>query len=304
MKSLNYFKALSDETRIRLVHLLWHHELNVNEITAILKMGQSRISRHLKLLSECGLLSSRRDGLWIFYSVLSSGDGRKFIETINYLFEGDARLSDDLIQARIIIDERTREIKNFFNGIALSWDSAKKDILGDFDLNAAISSRVTRCNVAADLGCGTGDLLAAIKEKSLKIIGVDSSPAMLEMARKRFSHETQNIDLRLGELEHLPLSDGEADVAIVNMALHHLASPLDGIREAYRILGRKNLFLIADFDKHGNELLRTKHGDRWLGFEAGEIAEWLGLAGFRLIKTDTFPIANGLSICIYQSIKE
>ncbi len=231
MKPITYFKALADETRIRVLHLLMHQELNVNEIVAILGMGQSRISRHLKILSESGLLCSRRNGLWNFYSAATTEQAKAFIDGITPLLKGEALLKTDLDRARSVFLERKRESKKFFNSIAGDWDRIKKELLDGFDLNALIANRITPCGTSVDAGCGTGDLLVMLKDKAQRVIGVDNSPAMLERARVRFSGDGDSIDLRLGEIEHLPLSDGEAECAVLNMVLHHLASPLEGIRE-------------------------------------------------------------------------
>lgn len=304
MKPVDYFKALSDNTRIRMLNLLLRHELNVYEITTILEMGQSRISRHLKILTDTGLLKQRRDGLWVFYSAVNNGDGRKFIDSIQYLLKNNGDHKDDLDRTGRVIEDRVTETRNFFNSIASDWDNIKQDLLGNFDLQTEIIKRVRKCKIAADLGCGTGDFLQYLKAKANRVIGVDNSPKMLDVARKRFSTDGKKIDLRLGEMEHLPLGDGEADFAMINMVLHHLPQPLVGIKEAYRILKKSDNFFLIDFDKHTDETLRTGYNDRWLGFDEKEIASWMATAGFRIEKTERFNIKNNLTICIYRSIKE
>lgn len=303
MKPIVYFKALADETRIRVLHLLMHQELNVNEIVAILGMGQSRISRHLKILSESGLLCSRRNGLWNFYSAATTEQAKTFIDGIAPLLKGEALLKTDLDRARSVFLERKRESKKFFNSIAGDWDRIKKELLDGFDLNTLIADRITPCGTSVDAGCGTGDLLVMLKDKAQRVIGVDNSPAMLERARVRFSGDGDSIDLRLGEIEHLPLSDGEAECAVLNMVLHHLASPLDGIREVRRVLNEGDRLLIVEFEKHKKEALRTNYGDRWLGFDRDEIIEWLRHSGFILNKTECIGVNMGLTLCIYDATR-
>jgi SAM-dependent methyltransferase len=301
--TIEYFKALSDLTRTRLVNLLMHYELNVNEITAIMDMGQPRISRHLKILTDCGLISPRRDGLWVFYSAVKEGAARRFIDAVSYLFTIPP-LNGDIGRAMRIVEARTAETRNFFNTIAGDWDAKKSDLLKEFNIAGKIIGRVPRCETAADLGCGTGDFLEFLKTKAQTVIGVDNSPRMLEMARERFSGNGGSIDLRLGEMEHLPMRDGEAEFALMNMVLHHLVAPDLGIREAARVVRRKSTLLIVDFEKHESEALRTDHGDRWLGFESGEITRWLEEAGLALKGTEGFPISDGLNLRLYHSVKE
>lgn len=301
MESLLYFKALADETRIRLFNILLSHELSVNELVSLMNMGQSRISRHLKILTDSGLLECRRDGIWAFYSVSKKGKEKQFAKAIGFLFHDEFELKEDLKKAEIVMNERKKKSKQFFNRIAPEWDDLQQQIIGDFDLNNAILKHVDTCKFAVDMGCGTGKLLYHLKNYASFTVGVDSSPVMLEQARKLFKEENGSVELRLGELEHLPVGDKEADFAIVSMALHHLSNPERAITEAGRILNKKGKFIIADFEKHQNEDMRVKYGDRWLGFSKEEIESFLTGNGFLLIDMESFPMNQSLKLNIYKS---
>ncbi|MBN2419049.1 MAG: metalloregulator ArsR/SmtB family transcription factor [Deltaproteobacteria bacterium] len=303
MKILNYFKALADETRIRLFNILIDHELSVNELVFLMDMGQSRISRHLKILTDSGLLQCRRDGVWAFYSVSRDGKEKEFAEAVRFLFDDETLLAEDLKRAEIVIDERKKKSKQFFNRIAHEWDDLQQQIIGDFDLNTAILKHVEKCDFAVDMGCGTGKLLFLLKDLATVAVGVDSSPEMLEQARALFNQENGNVNLRLGELEHLPVRDNEADYAIISMALHHLSDPSKAIEEAARILDKKGKLIIADFEKHQDENMREKYGDRWLGFSKEEILTFLSGNGFSLIDTESFTMNHALKLNIYKSEK-
>ena len=303
MESLNYFKALADETRIRLFNILLVNELSVNELVSLMDMGQSRISRHLKILTDSGLLQCRRDGVWAFYSVSKNGKEKKFAKAIRFLFHDESELIEDLKNADLIIEDRKKKSKQFFNRIASEWDDLQQQIIGDFDLNSAILKHIGPCNFAVDMGCGTGRLLSRLKDFATVTVGVDSSPVMLEQARKLFKEENGNVNLRLGELEHLPIRDNEADLVIISMALHHLSDPEKAIAEAARILIRKGKSVIADFEKHQNENMREKYGDRWLGFSKEEIEAFLSGNGFTLIGMESFPMNQTLKLNIYSSEK-
>ncbi len=283
---LLFFKALADETRLRLARILLHYELSVNELVQLLGMGQSRISRHLKILSEAGLLHSHRDGLWVFYSVPESGQARAFLDAALPFANPDSSSSAeaDLEAASQILEERARKARRFFNAIAADWDSLNRELLGDFDLACAVLDEIPAdLGVAVDLGCGTGALLERLLGHSKALIGVDGSAQMLALARKRLSAHRPaegQVSLRIGELSHLPLADQEADFACLNLVLHHLPSPQAGLCEIRRILKPGGRLFLADFLSHRDEAMRLKYGDHWLGFAEEDLLAALKRAGF------------------------
>ena len=300
------FKALSDETRLRLVHILLHYELSVNELVRILGMGQSRVSRHLKILTEAGLLLFRRDGLWVFYAVPQSGEGHDFLRAVMPFVRVDALLQADLATAAQILEERVSKTRQFFNAIAEDWDELNREVLGGFDLSAAVAAAVpSDCGTVVDLGCGTGAVLACLLARARSLIGVDGSARMLELCRRRFSAEdlaSERVSLRIGELSHLPLRDQEADFACINLVLHHLSAPGEALREIRRILATGGHVFVADFLRHGDEAMRSRYGDRWLGFEEHELATFLERAGFRLLERQRRPVGRGLTLLLLRAV--
>lgn len=303
MNTVKYFKALADETRLRLFRLLMNHEFNVNEIVSIMGMGQSRISRHLKILTDTGLLSCRRDGSFMYYHSVEKNEIEDLIRFVDKSVRKHQEFPEDRNRAQALVSERKSRSRIFFNNIAAQWDDMKRDVFGDVDIAAQITRRINPCRIAADLGCGTGELLVSLAAKADRVIGVDSSPNMLEQARLRSASMKSTVDLRLGELEHLPVRDKETDVAVANMVLHHLVVPAAGIREAWRILKPGGRLLIADFDKHKQEMVREKYGDPWLGFTRDEIRTWLTDAGFALSETETFDVRDGLKVNVFVAEK-
>jgi len=294
MNPVHYFKALADETRLRLANVFLHHELNVNEIVQVMEMGQSRISRHLKILSDCGILTFRRDGMWTFYSAAREGKGKQFIDNNRYLFDNQTLLTQDLERARQVVKERSQETLRFFESIAEDWQALKREIIGKFDLNGLIYKQLPAANVAVDLGCGTGDLLPYLKKKSLSVIGIDKSPKMLEQTRLQYINTNSGIDLRIGALEHLPMRNEEADLVVINMVLHHIPSPTAVIQEIGRVMAANGTFIVVDFLKHKYEEMRSKFGDRWLGFSQQQIQHWLKQNHFTLKTVKLFNFNKGL----------
>jgi len=296
MICLAYFKAMADETRLRLINILHHHELSVNEIVTLMDMGQSRISRHLKVMTDSGILNCRRDGAWAFYSAVADGDAGRFVECIRFLFQSEDVLARDLEKAAVLVKERRIKSTNFFNAIASEWNYLQQKVLGDFDLNQTIFDCIDACRYAVDLGCGTGELLLRLKKKAEFVVGIDSSRKMLDQAQKLFSDNNRNIELRLGELEHLPMGDSEADLAVISMVMHHLADPEKVALEVFRILKKDGIFVIADFEKHTNEEMRKKYGDRWLGFSKEEIRTILNNSGFKKREIKTFHLKQSINL--------
>jgi ArsR family transcriptional regulator len=299
------FKALGDETRLRLLNLLLHQELNVQELTGVLEMGQPRVSRHLKILSDEGFVSFRRDGLWVFYRIADAGEARRLLDATAYLFEAEEPYQADLRCARRLLQEGRQATRRFFDMVAADWDHLRSDILGDLELGRIIVEQVPDCGVASDLGCGSGALLVPLRRRAPKVVGIDASERMLLEARRRLEREPQaGVELRLGELEHLPMGDGETDWAVINLVLHHLRNPQAGLREASRVVRPGGGLLVVDFAKHEEELLRSRYGDRWLGFVDRELSEWLATAGFRLDARKELPARLGLTVVLWRAIRE
>lgn len=301
--NLKIFKALADETRLRIYRILTNHELNVNEIVEVLLMGQSRVSRHLKILTECTLLSCRRDGSFVYYQAEQDEEKRFLMDFIkNSKYQQD-EVGQDLQRAETIVVERKEKTRVFFNNVAATWDNLKQDLFGDFDLNHILIGSLDQASAVVDLGCGTGELLSLVNMKVQKCIGVDSSPKMLELAKGRFANTEGDYGFRLGEIEHLPLKEKEVDLAVINMVLHHIAVPSQVIHEAWRVLEPGGLLLIADLAKHTSKSVKKRFGGSWMGFEREEIEKWLTDAGFEVNSVNTYEVRMNLSVNVFKSTK-
>lgn len=306
MELVKYCKALSDETRVRLVALLMRHELNVGEIVHAVEMGQSRVSRHLKILLDAGLVQVRRDGLWAFYRAVQDGSARAFLDGAWAIIAGEDAFADDQRRAEAVLRERVASTREFFDAVAENWGGLMRDVLGGLDLAGRITDRMDhmdRCTVAADLGCGPGELLPALAGRCGSVIGVDNSQKMLDTARQRFAGD-ERIGLRIGELPHLPLRDAEADFAVLSMVLHHLPEPGGAVAEAARVVAPGGRLVVAEFDRHENESMRTEYGDRRLGIARDELEQWITGAGFRLEEVETHPVNKGLTVLVYHCVRE
>lgn len=295
------FKALSDKTRLRLFYVLQQYELNVNEIVLVVEMIQSGVSRHLKILLESGLLTSRKDGSFIYYSIAKNQATQSLIHLIAQENLNDPMVEQDLETAKEMIHIRQNRTKRFFKSVAPQWDRLKKEVFGEFDLNGMITRKIKFSGLISDLGCGTGELIEQFALQSCdKLIGIDSSPEMLDQARKRLANN-QNIELRLGELEHLPMKNKEIDTAIMNMVLHHISQPKSSINEVFRVLKPGGIFILSDFEKHDKEKIKEIMGGSWMGFEKQEIKAWLTEFGFKVMNMDSYKVNYDLIINIFTA---
>ncbi|HEX8960004.1 MAG TPA: metalloregulator ArsR/SmtB family transcription factor [Geobacteraceae bacterium] len=282
MDMLETLKALADPCRLRLVAVLLSGEFTVQELTRIMRMGQSRISRHLKILTEAGVLSVKRQGTWSYYR--AGGESPFFVAIRSAIEEGVAALperSGDLAAVAAVLEERRRRSQEFFDRHARQWDDLARALLPVPDYREQLLALVPRGGTVVEIGTGTGGLLPALAARAERVIGVDHSAAMLEESRRRLALAgLAGIDLRLGEMTHLPLPDREADCAVLNMALHHAADPPAVLREIGRILSPGGVLVLADLARHEREWVRERLADQWLGFGEKELKGWLKGAGF------------------------
>ena len=299
MTTVTIFKALADETRLRLLRSLLHHELSVNELVSILKMGQSRV------LSDAGLTTFRRDGLWVFYQANQDADVQKFLKTLAPYLDRIPEAPEDTVETNRILEEKNAKTQHFFNSVAENWDNLNKKILGSYDLPKTVCEAIPdNCGLAVDLGCGTGAVLLRMLSRARNVVGVDGSQAMLDICHRRFEELPEaatRISLRIGSLEHLPLRDQEADFASINLVLHHLEVPSEALAEARRILNSRGRLFISDFLHHNDESMRVTYGDRWLGFEEGKLAIMLHNAGFTRTHIRKQKVGNNLTLLLVTS---
>jgi len=300
MDLLRMHKALADETRLRLMAVLLGFELNVGELVGVFGMGQPRISRHLKILAEAGLVECRREGLWAFYRAAASGDARRFLDSHAVFLNAIPQFAQDGERALSAVRERVLATRRFFDAVAVQWRDLSREVLGDFDLAEELAGRLHPGMIAADLGCGPGELLARLAVNARQVIGVDGSPRMLELAAARLP-DRPNVSLRLGELEHLPLREAEAQAVTLSLVLHHVNDPQAALAEARRVLAPGGVLLVAEFDRHDNEAMRVKYGDARLGVERQMLYDWLQTAGFALRRMDAFPVNQGLTVLIAEA---
>jgi len=292
---LETFKALADPCRLRLTAVLLAGEFTVQELTRIMGMGQSRISRHLKILAEAGVLTVKRQGTWSYFRV---GEGISFFTAIRPAFQRELQTlperSSDLAAVAAVLEERRRRSQEFFDRHARQWDDLARTLLPVPEYRQHLLGLVPEGVVVLEIGTGTGGLLTELAARASNVIGVDHSPAMLEEARCRLTNDgVRGVELRLGEMTHLPLPDASVGCVVANMVLHHAADPATVLAEIRRVLIPGGILLLADLARHERESAREQLADQWLGFEEGELVSWLKLAGFAAVTIEQIASVPG-----------
>jgi ubiquinone/menaquinone biosynthesis C-methylase UbiE len=285
---LQTLKALADSSRLRLLAVLARGEFTVQELTAILDMGQSRISHHLKVLGAEDLVAVKRQGTWAYYRL--QGDNSLFREiwpALENRIEQLAEEAEDRRRLLEVLEDRRRRSQVFFDSYAEQWDQLARQVLPVADYQELMLAKIPRCGVLLEVGAGTGGLLVPLRDRAERLLVVDHSRAMLAKAKNRAAAEQlSEVEFRLGDMHHLPLTDGETDWAVLNMVLHHAADPSAVLAELARTIAPGGGLLIADLQRHDQEWVRERMADQWLGFDACELEEWMMAAGFVDIRSE------------------
>jgi len=279
---LSHMAALGDNARCRLLVLLEQQELTVSDLCAVLQLPQSTVSRHLKLLLDRGWVQSRPDGTRRLYqgtvAQLDSA-ARDLWGLTRAQIEHMAIVTADRQRLASVLARQSGKSREFFDASSRRWDELRDELFGNSFYLFALMGLLPSAWTVADLGCGTGTISEALAPFVERVIGVDASDAMLELARGRLSR-FDNVDLRAGELEALPLEDDQVDVATLMLVLHHVQHPGDAIKEAARCVRPGGRILIVDMVPHDRIQYQQEMGHVWLGFSKEMIEEFLNDAGF------------------------
>ena len=278
--TLKSLRALADPTRLRIVALLEKDELSVNEIQQVTRMGQSRISTHLRPLQEAGLVQYRREGKRTFYKLNPEADatGKEFIELATRGAKELPEYAGDQINLKRILRRRQEQ--------AVGRESfATRNPGRSWQAFGQLLLRFIPPVVVADLGSGEGLLSQLLARRAKKVIAVDNSEKIVAFgANKAKKMGLKNLEFRLGNLEQPPIDASSVDLVVLSQALHHAKEPARAIEAAYRILKSSGQLMILDLLEHQFEKARELYGDHWLGFAESDLQKWLETAGFKKIE--------------------
>jgi len=302
---VSMLRAAGDPTRLRLLLLLRQAELTVSELIEIVGQSQPRVSRHLKLLGEAGLVERFKEGSWVFCRAADRGTGAELGAAIAALADPDAQEADKIRLAHVR-QARASAAAAFFKANAAEWERIRALHAPEKDVEAAIARHLTahRIENFLDAGTGTGRMLELIAPHAVRAVGIDVSPDMLAIARDRLLRaDIHNAQVRLGDTYRLPFPNGSAgagfDVVLFHQVLHYLDDPGAAVAEAARVMAPGGRLLIADFAPHKEEFLREEFAHRRLGFSDREVEGWFSAAGLTSAGSETIaPRAPGEKLTV------
>jgi ArsR family transcriptional regulator len=299
---LGMLRAAGDATRLRLLLLLTKAELTVSELTQILGQSQPRVSRHLKLLCDAGLLERFKEGAWVFYRAADSSAEAALTRVLPSLADAEREpvLVDDMRRLAQVRAARAQEAAAYFRANAAHWERIRSLHVPEGEVEAAIVRLLgeTPLDSVLDAGTGTGRMLELLAPHIKRGIGIDVSPEMLAIARDRLGQAgIFNCQVRRGDVYRLPFADGDArdgfQAVLFHQVLHFLDDPQAAVREAVRVLAPGGRILIADFAPHQLEFLRADYAHRRLGFSDAEVQSWFKAAGLKPVAADSLAPRSG-----------
>lgn len=283
MEIIKILKALGDETRFRIIQILHGGTYTVNEILFVIGGRQSNISHHLKILSDNNLVESKKEGMWIYYrlSTFYRTYLAQVIEKIDKSWLPE-EIENDRVKIDMILKKRQEQAEKYFASIDEAEHKQLMSFLDNIFSSAEIAELIKeKYHTILDVGCGNGRNLPVLAPFCDKVIGVDYSARMLQMAEHLAKKSSLNYELFNSDITSLPFADESIDAVFINMVLHHVPVPQAAVSEAARVLSRNGKIFLIDLAEHNDENLRDAHGDLWLGFSEDDLISWINAAGLQ-----------------------
>jgi ArsR family transcriptional regulator len=304
-QTLDALRAIGEETRLRIVAVLRHGELTVTDLTEILGQSQPRVSRHLKLLVDAGLVVKHREGTWAFFRLADSAPHRALAAAaLDSIDVDDPAVAPDLQRLDAVRSRRAMAASDYFEQIAPIWDEERSLHAAADTVEAAIVAAIGSepLGRVLDVGTGTGRMLALFAGRAERSVGLDSSHSMLAVARANLERSgATNWELRQGDVHSPPLDHASFDLVVIHQVLHYLDDPSRAIAEAARLVAPGGRLLVVDFAPHRHDFLRAA-AHRRLGFTHQQLADWFDQSGFDCPTiTDVEPPTgqDGLTVTIW-----
>ena len=299
-------RAAAESTRLRLLVLCARGELTVSELAQILGQSQPRVSRHLKLLCDAGLLDRFREGSWVFYRLSSGSAASALVQhLVAACGEVDRTIALDLQRLAMIKRQRAELAAAYFRENAARWHHIRSLYVDEREVEAALTEILAAASFhdLLDIGTGTGRMLEILGPYVGHALGIDQSREMLAVARVNLERAgLANGTVRLGDMYQLPLPDACFDAIVVHQVLHYAERPADAIAEAARVLRPEGVLIVVDFAPHTLEFLREEQAHRRLGFADGEVADWCRAAGLEPAQPRHLP-GDPLTVAIWTAYR-
>ncbi|MBX6322442.1 MAG: metalloregulator ArsR/SmtB family transcription factor, partial [Rhodospirillaceae bacterium] len=300
---VNVLKAAAEPTRLRLLALCARADLTVSDLTEILGQSQPRVSRHLKLLCEAGLLERHREGIWAYFRLAAHGPhatlARRLVEAVP---DSDPVPALDLQRLETLMRDRATRAAAYFRRNAAQWDRLRALYVDEAEVERRL---IELCPAGVgtllDIGTGTGRILEVLGPRVERALGIDLSRDMLLVARSKIERAgLRNCIVRQADMYKLPLPGGSVDLVTIHQVLHFAERPAAVLAEAARVMAPGGRLVVVDFAGHNLAALREEHAHRWLGFDDAEIDGWLAAAGLDAAPPVALP-GRPLTVKIWQA---
>jgi ubiquinone/menaquinone biosynthesis C-methylase UbiE/DNA-binding transcriptional ArsR family regulator len=289
--TLAALRAIGEDTRLRLMALLRHGELTVSDLTEICGQSQPRISRHLKLLAEAGLVDRHREGAWVYFALVADGPLRQLADDVLATVDPlDRVIAGDLDRLGVVRSKRSAAAQEYFARVAADWHEVRSLHAPETVVEAAVVEAVGDRHYTAllDIGTGTGRMLELLAGQADRLVGLDASHSMLAVARANLARaelHANRVELRQGDVYAMPFEHATFDLVVVHQVLHYLDDPGRAVSAAAALVAPGGRLLVVDFAPHSLEFLQAEHNHRRLGFRADTVEGWMAQAGLATAAT-------------------
>jgi ubiquinone/menaquinone biosynthesis C-methylase UbiE/DNA-binding transcriptional ArsR family regulator len=289
--TLAALRAIGEDTRLRLMALLRHGELTVSDLTEICGQSQPRISRHLKLLAEAGLVDRHREGAWVYFALVADGPLRQLADDVLATVDPlDRVIAGDLDRLGVVRSKRSAAAQEYFARVAADWHEVRSLHAPETVVEAAVVEAVGDRHYTAllDIGTGTGRMLELLAGQADRLVGLDASHSMLAVARANLARaelHASRVELRQGDVYAMPFEHATFDLVVVHQVLHYLDDPGRAVSAAAALVAPGGRLLVVDFAPHSLEFLQAEHNHRRLGFRADTVEGWMVQAGLATAAT-------------------
>ena len=306
LKLAALFQALADPTRLRILALLRIMELSVGELAQLLGQSQPRVSRHVRILSDAGLIGRRKEGSWVYLQLAEPERTTGLFELSKGIDpEAEQLFAADAARLDTVRHDRAEAARRYFEAHAATWESVRALHVDDEKIERAIADLLADRPIGAllDVGTGTGRMLELFAPRADSALGIDRSSEMLRLARVKLDEAgISGASLRQGAMYALPLSDGSVDSIILHQVLHYAQQPGAAIAEAARVLSRGGQLLVIDFAQHDRAELKEQDAHLRLGFADDAMRGWFTAAGLELDRTERLE-GGALTVILWRGVK-
>jgi len=312
---LGQLKAASEATRLRLLVLLTHGELTVSDLTLILGQSQPRISRHLKLLCDAGVIERFPEGAWVYYRLIDTGPGAVLIRNLlSNLDRCDPQLSHDYSRLQQVRQSHADAANSYFDANAREWDDVRARHVSEGAVEKAMLAQFADMKFKnhLDVGTGTGRMIELFQDRVTRSVGIDANPRMLSVARNKLAAAGAPVQVRQADVYNLTFQNGvlapDYDLVTIHQVLHYLDDPARALSEVARVTARGGRWIIVDFAPHTLEFMREEYAHRRLGFSNEQMLGWIENVGMQPLETlslDPETVSGEkLTVTIWTAIKD